>query len=937
MSNEPYRLFISYAHSDKEHLLRLMIHLAVPLSDEQLVVWSDREIVGGGDWDNDIREEISTCDAVVFLVSADLLASRYVNGVEARVAQERLAKGEIDVLPVPIHSCLLDRTWLAKRQALWDPANPIGAINDPGAREVAWDSVVRELLRAVDATTESRQTPTATAPGRRGMDRVARFRRSASAPLLGRGGFFGRDDELANLDAWLDDGESYGAARVVVLRALGGMGKSALAWHWSQTNVPRRGPLAGYEGVFWWSFYTRGSDIRAFAQAALTFMGVAGDDLPDGLGPRLELLAGLSQDHGAVFILDGFERELRRYARRDAPDDETAAARQSGAARPDDCLDPETDRFLACVATIPGASRWLMTTRVTPATLNDLTGVREVELGGLSRQATRALFKEQEIEVSNAALDDAERRFGGHGLTLSIAARTLKRKGVRDLDQVAQEHGGFSAFWATQIGRIPAVAALEEEAAHRLRVLDEAIDALSNPARDVLQSFTFVEQSPSVAMLELLNSHLPASAIPKALEELRAHGLLARPEDTFVYELHPVVREAADRRTSGKGLERAIDAFEELDTGRVYKNLASAQPAIDLFLALARAERLDAAYHIYRSRLQDLFIAEGASSRWSELVGRLCTTDGAPLLKDVDDQISLLDELYSALQAAGRQADAARTTRHLAPLIDEARDATSQVIARANLVAASISAGRLADAVRYADDRSQGLADPAWRLYYDVLKATLAALLGNADAGITDERSLIGRAADLGTPRQETIAAIHIASLAWRTRDPALMGDVDATVSKCAPMTRAPWLIAISELQKLRRSSLHAAKHSATEIAALVDAARELQARFAALDVGRWVDLVGVVVAMFEARLGREEARRAASDLDGIATGFERSGDVISTIETLLDAAEAWHLAGDRDAARADAMRARQLAYCDGPPHTAKLLEDRTDAVLARL
>lgn len=145
----------------------------------------------------------------------------------------------------------------------------------------------------------------------------------------------------------------------------------------------------------------------AFAQAALAFTGVDEKDLPKGLGPRLELLAELTEARGATLVLDGFERELRRYARRDAPDDEGEAGELSGAARPDDCIDQETDAFLARITATHGASRWLMTTRVTPATLVDTYGVQEVELGGLSEAATRELFEDQSVSGSSEAI-----RFG---------------------------------------------------------------------------------------------------------------------------------------------------------------------------------------------------------------------------------------------------------------------------------------------------------------------------------------------------------------------------------------------------------------------------------------------------------------------------------------------------------------------------------------------
>src|SRR5262249_48307161 len=121
MSKEPYRIFISYAREDEEDRRRLEIHMRQPVRDGTLTVWFDRMIPPGSVWDKKIQEEIRTCDAVVFLVSADLLDCDYVHGVEMKIAQQRLARGEIDVLAVPIFSCLIDQTWLGSLQALWNP------------------------------------------------------------------------------------------------------------------------------------------------------------------------------------------------------------------------------------------------------------------------------------------------------------------------------------------------------------------------------------------------------------------------------------------------------------------------------------------------------------------------------------------------------------------------------------------------------------------------------------------------------------------------------------------------------------------------------------------------------------------------------------------------------------------------------------------------
>ncbi len=65
---------------------------------------------------------------------------------------------------------------------------------------------------------------------------------------------------------------------LLVVRALGGFGKSALAWHWLLHDVdPRRWPR-----VVWWSFYEGDASFDRFLAETLAYLGVD----PRYLGPR---------------------------------------------------------------------------------------------------------------------------------------------------------------------------------------------------------------------------------------------------------------------------------------------------------------------------------------------------------------------------------------------------------------------------------------------------------------------------------------------------------------------------------------------------------------------------------------------------------------------------------------------------------------------------
>jgi hypothetical protein len=77
--------------------------------------------------------------------------------------------------------------------------------------------------------------------------------------------FTGRAMERATLSDWLEADSEH---PILVIRALGGFGKSALVWHWLMKDVdPER-----WRRVVWWSFYETDAGFNRFVDETLRYL-----------------------------------------------------------------------------------------------------------------------------------------------------------------------------------------------------------------------------------------------------------------------------------------------------------------------------------------------------------------------------------------------------------------------------------------------------------------------------------------------------------------------------------------------------------------------------------------------------------------------------------------------------------------------------------------
>ena len=246
--------------------------------------------------------------------------------------------------------------------------------------------------------------------------------------------FTGRLAEREMLTRWLDADATH---PLLFLRALGGFGKSALAWHWLMHDVAP----APWPRVVWWSFYEGDASFDHFLAEMLDYLS-DGKIKPDRLSVNeVKTLLQMLHVPGTLLVLDGFERVLRAFGglnavyQGDEAKLEVRSTKSEGSDR--DCISPLAESFLLKVATLPDIrSKVLLTTRLCPRVLEAkgggfLQGCREEELRQMQPADAVEFFRAQGIRGTHTEIEQACKPYGFHPLSLRLLAGLI----VRDFEQ----------------------------------------------------------------------------------------------------------------------------------------------------------------------------------------------------------------------------------------------------------------------------------------------------------------------------------------------------------------------------------------------------------------------------------------------------------------------------------------------------------------------
>lgn len=728
--------------------------------------------------------------------------------------------------------------------------------------------------------------------------------------------FTGRVDEQRLLSAWLDgDAER----PLLVLRALGGFGKSALVWNWLTHVVdPARWPK-----VVWWSFYEGEAGFERFLAAALAYLD--GERVPERLSVlEVRRLVDRLRAGGVLLVLDGFERELRAFGGMDA------AYRGDGAAAvgdPDrDCLSPLAERFLLDVAAQPGVrGKLVLTTRLCPRILEKhgglLAGVREETLPELSPADAVAWFGAEGIRGTRAEIEAAGRPYGFHALSLRLLVGLI----LNDFRQPGD---------IAVAGRLDVSGDLVQCQHH---VLEVAYNRLA-PARRALLGRLACFRGPvrfevllAVAETESGESAVSVERRLEAdLRDLMGRGLLHFDRKAARFDLHPIVRRYAyDRLAETDRIaahERLRDYFADVPKSERVACLDDLAPLIELYHHMVRAGQFDEAWTVYRDQIWiALYYQLGAYHLQIDLLS-LLFGDEAPLLTDEAHQAQALNELANSYSLSGQSRQAVLLFKQQIAIREKQNKKLELAIGLENMAddESKIGALRSAEAhLRCSIELCREISNVLWEAVGHHELGRLLAYQGRQDEsaqalltalamfkkqshaqgeGVTWAYQALGA---LIRQRSEFAAGFLATALDSIHRSLELADeDARARYPHERDYVRVHWLLG-----------------AAHRVAGDVDEAKSHLLE--ALERCRRINLVEfeadilIDLARLHAATGHPaEALRLAEEARHIA---ERCGYVLQGADAHLELAKL-HLATDRTAARHHAEEAKRLATCDGPP-----------------
>jgi WD40 repeat protein/transcriptional regulator with XRE-family HTH domain len=380
-------------------------------------------------------------------------------------------------------------------------------------------------------------------------------------------GFVGRSAELQLLSGWV----TRDRARLLVLRGMGGIGKTSLAARLAREAAP------AFKSTYWRSV-RNAPTFAEWSAGAIAFVSGHQRTPPESPAARLDALLDLLQAAPSLLVLDNLEVLLE-------------PGRGEGQFRAGYEAYGSLIRVLGQSA---HQSCLLVTTREVPQEIamedSAAAGVHVMELGGIDEGNARALLQDKRLDGDDAAWSALVTHYAGNPLALRIVGETIQQVFGGDIERFVEQSESIGAFGGIR------------------RLLEAQFERLSTIERELLQVLA-IEREPTnfLTLAAQIAPRATRAAALEGVEALRHRSLLERTEAPATFGLHSVVLEyVTDRLVASGAAEIERGEFELLANRALIRAQASehvrqsqerliGQPMLDQLASLVggRAERVE--------------------------------------------------------------------------------------------------------------------------------------------------------------------------------------------------------------------------------------------------------------------------------------------------------------------------------------------------------
>lgn len=522
---------------------------------------------------------------------------------------------------------------------------------------------------------------------------------------------FGREAEIAMLDrAWAE------GCNVLILKAMGGTGKTALLKYWlDQLAVDG---YRGAEAVFTWSFYSQGSaenkqtSTDDFFESALRFFGYAEQNLPPPHERGIKL-ARLVASQRILLILDGLE----------------PLQHPIGIFHGE--LKDQSLKALLQQLAVKNAGLCLISSR---QTVEELKGKPEKlvlahDLEQLQETDGVALLRAIGVKGSEVELTKAVKKVAGHALALNLLGNYVKKVLSGDI---------------RQRDKIPGLMAERSDGKHAEKMLAAYETHLKGTlALSVLYLLGLFDRPVSPGAVQCLKeAQIPGLTDQLgsdadwcyAIDDLREQRLLNAPNPDYPDNLdcHPLIREyfggqlqTQQPQAWQQAHERLYDYYKALPKNPLPDTLEEMQP---LFSAVAHGcaaglhqQALDEVYWPRIKRKQDHYLTAklGAFSDDLATVAHFFTTPWHTPAAGLgeEEQAEVLNWVGFRLHALGRLREALESMQAAVDLFVKQENWVGVAVNASNLSELQLTLGDVAQAVE-SGARSSRYADQSGELFY---------------------------------------------------------------------------------------------------------------------------------------------------------------------------------------------------------------------------